>query len=134
MVVDDELAESTWEQELYAAGVLEDAELFFMGIKEAIRRFSEFQDRSRPGALLTRGTSAMRALAEAGLLEGKRVNVGGLHHAPGRRQAADYVFLGPEEAADLRAISERVEAVSARDVPTAPRVSLARLLDAEHGS
>ncbi len=72
----------------------------------------------------------MRAIAEAGLLEGRRVNVGGLHESEGRSRALRYVSLRPDEADDLRAIAAAGARVSARDLPTSRKVDLAELLDA----
>lgn len=130
LVVDDPLAASDWEQELYAAGVPDGLEVTFLGTEEAVRRLEEFDARPEAGALLTRGTRAMRALAEAGLLKGRRVNVGGIHAAPSRRRALDYVYLGADEVADLRAIGEGARSVAARDLPLSPKVPLVELLDA----
>lgn len=130
LVVDDLLAASDWEQELYAAGVPDGVGVAFLGTAEAVRRLDEFDARPEPGAVLTRGTRAMRALAEAGLLRGRRVNVGGIHAGPSRRRALDYVYLGADEAEDLRAIGEGSLSVTARDLPPSPDVPLAELLDA----
>lgn len=128
VIVDDLLAASDWEQELYAAGAPESVDVVFLSIPEALERLEEIRCRGSRGALLTRTTEAMRALAEAGLLEGRQVNVGGLHAAPQRREALSYVHLSPREVEDLRAIAARADSVSARDLPTAPEVGLRKLL------
>jgi mannose/fructose/N-acetylgalactosamine-specific phosphotransferase system component IIB len=127
-VVDDALAESAWEQELYGSALPQGVEVEFLSVEEATRRFEELDARPDRGALLTRGTGAMRALAEAGHLEGRRVNVGGLHDAPGRGRVLDYVYLGTSERADLAAIARRAGTVSARDLPTAAAVPLEKVL------
>lgn len=128
VIVDDPLSESVWEQELWAAGVPDRVEVLFLSVREAVERIGEVARRPGSGAVLTRGTAAMRALAEAGLLEGRRVNVGGLHASPDRRPALPYVHLSPAEEEDLRAMEERAGSVTARDLPTAPEVSLEELL------
>lgn len=127
IVVDDELAASTWEQELYRSGAPRDVEVVFITVEEAVRRFPALEERRGRGALLTRETGAMRRLAESGRLRRHRVNVGGIHAAPGRRKALDYVYLGQSEEEDLVAIRRSVEAVSARDLPTSPEVPLEEL-------
>lgn len=124
VVVDDALAGSEWEQELYASALPDGITAEFLRVDEAIRRFDELDGRSGPGALLTRGTAVMRELAEAGLLEGRRVNVGGLHDGPDRERVLDFVYLGPGEREDLKTISARAARVTARDLPTAAEVRL----------
>lgn len=131
VVVDAELAASPWEQELYASGVPDGTETLFLSPEEAVRRFEELDGRPGTGALLTRDTGAMRRLAGAGLLEGRRINIGGLHAAPGRRRVLDYVYLSHEQEADLRAIRGRVASVAARDLPTTPAVALEALLGSD---
>lgn len=128
VVVDDALAESAWEQELYGSALPQGVEVEFLSVEEAARRFEELDARPDRGALLTRGTRAMRALAAAGHLEGRRVNVGGLHDAPGRIRVLDYVYLGTTEREDLAAIARCARTVSARDLPTATEVSLDKVL------
>lgn len=133
VVVDDRLADSEWEQELYASGIPDEAEALFVTPDDAVRRFEELDARPGTGALLTRGTSAMRRLAVAGVLEGRCVNLGGLHAGPGRRKVLDYVYLSEEEEADLEEIRARAGSLTARDLPTAPSVELDQLLGSRAG-
>jgi PTS system mannose-specific IIB component/fructoselysine and glucoselysine-specific PTS system IIB component len=129
VVVDDDLAESDWEQELYAGGLPAAAEAYFLSEVEAARRFRQLDGRPGAGALLARTTAAMRRLAETGVLSGRTVNVGCLGAAPDRRRSLDYVYLSPDEAADLRVLAGRAQRVEARDVPSAQAVALDRLLE-----
>lgn len=129
VVVDDLLVESEWEQELYASGLPAGTEAYFVSVSEAIQRFAELDAQPGRGALLTRGTTAMRKLADAGLLTGRRVNIGGLHAEIGRRRVLDYVFLKTDEADDLRTIGQKAASVAARDLPTSREVSLDEVLD-----
>ena len=128
VVVDDMLAASPWEQDLYSAGLPPEERAFFVSTAEAIDRFVEMDTRPGRGAVLTRGTRAMRALAEAGLLRDRRVNVGGLHSGEDRVRSLDYVFLSDEEAADLAVIAEHAGDVTARDLPSSREVPLGELL------
>lgn len=128
VVVDDTLAASTWEQDLYSAGLPPEERAFFLSTDEAIEQFAELDSRPGRGAVLTRGTTAMRALAETGLLRDRRINVGGLHAGEDRRRSLDYVFLSPDEAADMAAIAELSGEVTARDLPSSREVPLRELL------
>ncbi|MEE9206778.1 MAG: PTS sugar transporter subunit IIB [Gemmatimonadota bacterium] len=130
IVVDDGLTSASWEQDLYAAAVPAEAEAVFLSVQETVERFAEFDGRPDRGALLTRGTGAMRVLAEAGLLRNRRINVGGLHSAPGRRRALDYVYLDQSSEQDLRVLAEHGGRVTARDLPSGREVGLDDLLNA----
>lgn len=130
VVVDDDLAGSEWEQDLYAAGLPPGATVEFLSLAEITDRLPGLIAAPGKGAVLTRSTAAMRAIADAGLLEGRRVNVGGLHEGEGRREALRYVSLRPDEADDLRAMAATGVKVSARDIPTSRQVDLDELLEA----
>lgn len=130
VIVDDELAQSRWEQDLYMAGLPGGVEAAFVGVEEAKRRFEELDALPGRGALLTRGTGQMRELASAGLLRDRTVNVGGLHAGEGRRRALGYVYLRPADVEDLRAMACMVRRISARDLPMSREVGLEELIDA----
>ena len=70
----------------------------------------------------------MLSLAEDGLLDGASVNVGGVHHAPGRTQVCSYLYLDDEDRKRLQRLEELGVNVTARDLPDSQRVSLATLL------
>ncbi|MXW67499.1 MAG: PTS sugar transporter subunit IIB [Gemmatimonadales bacterium] len=123
VVVDDALASSEWEQELWASALADEESAEFLGVDEAARSFGELSARAERGALLTRDTATMRALAEHGCLDGRAVNVGGVYPAGGRKKILDYVHLSPEEVEDLLLIGEHAS-VSARNLPTASEVRL----------
>lgn len=127
VVVDDRLARSAWEQEIWASALGGATTVDFLSVAEAVRRFEELDGRRERGVLLTRDPATMRALAERGCLDGRAVNVGGLHAAPGRRKVLDYVYVSAGELEDLRRIGRRCS-VAALDVPTARAVALRDLV------
>ncbi len=128
LVVDDELAASDWEQDLYRLGA-GDAETIFAPV-EAARASLELWDGQSPRSiLLTRDVAAMARLAGGGRLEGSAVNLGGVHHAEGRREVLTYLHLSDEDREHLRALRAGGVRVSARDLPDSTKVPLDRLLD-----
>lgn len=135
VVVDGELAESPWEQELYLGAVPAGVEVLFLAPEAPAEELEEARDRAGVGCLLTRGTAAMRRLAERGFLGGVAVNVGGLH-AGGERdvRVTDYVHLSPEERDDLRVVARHADALAARDLPDSRPVPLADRLSAGGGA
>jgi mannose/fructose/N-acetylgalactosamine-specific phosphotransferase system component IIB len=128
VVVDDELRESSWEQDLYRLGLPEGTTVEFLTVDQVSSRLEILNVDRRRTVLLTRSLAAMKGLAEQGILRGREVNVGGLHYAAGRTERLSYVFLGEAEEADLRAIVEQGVGVSARDLPGSRSVGVTSLL------
>lgn len=128
VVVDDELSRSAWEQELYAVGVPYDVEAEFLDVKTAEERLQAWQSSGERVLLLTRDIHTMSRLAESGKLRGAEVNIGGIHHAPGRRQVLRYVYLSDTEKQELETLSGMGVKVMARDLPSAKGVGLDELV------
>lgn len=128
VLVDDEVAASDWEQELYRMGVPPDMEVYFDAVDTAAASLSRYQDDDRRGLLLTGDIGTMQRLVDATDAI-TRVNVGGIHHKPGRTQRLRYVFLTPAEEDQLRALAARNIEVTAQDVPAARPVPLEELLE-----
>ena len=100
-LVDDDVAASDWEQELYRMGVPPDMEVFFESVESAAQSLDRYRADERPGILLTGDIGTMRRLIDAagGITS---VNLGGIHHRAGRTQRLRYVFLAPDEERALR--------------------------------
>ena len=128
IVVDDALADSDWEQELYTLGMPAELESSFESVDEARAHLQEWRDSAERIILLTRDVHTMRMLAEGGLLRGDEVNIGGIHHADGREPVLPYVFLSAAESRELTQLTEEGALVSARDLPGARRVAVEALL------
>lgn len=130
VLVDDEVAASDWEQELYRMGVPPEMEVHFDSVDEAAANLLKYQDDLRPGMLLTGDIETMVRLVEATRAI-PSVNIGGLHHRPGRVQRMRYVFLSADEEAALRSLAASGVAVSAQDVPAARPLPLDEMLSGE---
>lgn len=128
VVVDDALADSPWEQELFTMGLLGELAASFNTVAEARAQLPGWRAAPERIIVLTRDVATMRQLAEGGLLRGEQVNIGGIHHATGRRQVLPYVYLSEDEARQMSALSEEGAVVSARDLPASRRVELNDLL------
>jgi mannose/fructose/N-acetylgalactosamine-specific phosphotransferase system component IIB len=135
VLVDDEVAGSDWEQELYRMGVPPEMDVHFVSVDDAARHFAEYKADPRPGIVLTGDIATMRRLVDAvARAEGngavRQVNLGGLHHRPGRAQRMRYVFLTGEEEGALRDLAARGVTVTAQDVPATRPVPLDEVLAA----
>jgi mannose/fructose/N-acetylgalactosamine-specific phosphotransferase system component IIB len=129
VLVDDAVAASEWEQELYRMGVPPEMDVFFHSVADATGRLDAYRQDRRRGMLLTGDVRSMACLVAAGGIPA--VNVGGVHHKPGRVQRLRYVFLNADEEAQLREIAGRGVEVAAQDVPAAWPVPLDELLRSE---
>jgi len=126
VLVDDTVATSDWEQELYRMGVPPEMEVYFHSAADAIEAVPKYVADSRRGIVLTGDIATMQRLVDGGVVDA--VNVGGIHSRPGRAQRLRYVFLSPDEESQLRALAARGVKVSAQDLPGARSVSLDDLL------
>jgi len=130
VVVDDDVASSEWEQELYRMGVPPEMDVHFHTVADAARLHGTYQHDPRPGLLLTGDVGTMRRLVDASG-DVRTVNIGGIHHRAGRVQRLRYVFLTPVEEVELRALAARGVTVTAQDVPSAREVPLDDILSAD---
>lgn len=132
VLVDDEIARSDDEKELYRMGTPPEMDVSFHTVDAAIGALPAYRADPRPGILLTGDVASMlRLVSDGGVRE---VNIGGIHHRADRRQRLRYVFLSPGEELGLRQMVEKGATVTARDVPAADPVDLRILLEAEAGA
>ena len=99
-------------------------------VTSAAKRLGEYQRDVRPGLLLTGDIETMTRLVEA-TGDVSTVNLGGIHHKPGRVQRLRYVFLSGQEEKALRALAASGVVVSAQDVPAGRPLSLDEVLSGE---
>lgn len=128
VVADDEIAGSAWEQELYCLGVPPEMEASFVTVAEARARLPEWRGGAKRVIVLLRDVPSLARLGEGGALEGDEVNLGGVHHAEGRKRVLPYLHLGPGDRDTLRGLGAAGARVSARDLPATRAVPLDELL------
>jgi mannose/fructose/N-acetylgalactosamine-specific phosphotransferase system component IIB len=127
ILVDDQVAASDWEQELYRMAVDPDIEVRFVSVADATSHLREWQDNGKRGLVLTADLESMAALHSANPEIIHRINLGGIHHRPGRRERLPFVYLTDQELHTLNALEERGAVITAQDVPTTPPVALRSL-------
>jgi mannose/fructose/N-acetylgalactosamine-specific phosphotransferase system component IIB len=130
VLVDDLVASSEWEKELYRMAVPPEMEIYFADVETAVRDHARYASDPRPGLLIAGDISSMHRLVNGVKAIGS-VNIGGIHHRGGRRQKLRYVFLTPEEEGELLALEAAGVEVTAQDVPGAPAIPLAEILAGE---
>jgi len=124
VLVDDEVRESEWEQDLYRMGVPPHIEIVFASVAEAAERLPAWESDARVGILLVPDIDTAVALAKRSDRV-KRLNVGGIHHRAGRTERLRFVYLTDDERVKLRQLAAAGVDVTAQDVPTARAVPLA---------
>ena len=118
VLVDESVAASDWEQELYRMGVPMEMDVYFHDVNGAVEALPGYRADPRRGLLLTGDIETMQRLVDRdGAITA--VNLGGIHHKAGRTQRMRYVFLTEEEADALRRMSTAGVTITAQDVPTA---------------
>lgn len=127
VLVDDLVASSDWEKELYRMAVPPEMELCFASVETAIRDHARFAADPRPGILIAGDISVMHRLV-SGVKAIGSVNLGGIHHRAGRQEKLRYIFLTPQEERELRSLESAGVEVTAQDVPGARAVALAEIL------
>jgi PTS system mannose-specific IIB component/fructoselysine and glucoselysine-specific PTS system IIB component len=127
VLVDDQVAASGWEQDLYRMAVTGDIDVEFAAVADAERRLRDWQSDERRTLVLTGDLQTMAALHAADPVTVHRINLGGIHHRAGRRERLPYLYLTDEEMARLAELEAAGAAIAAQDPPTTPPVSLKAL-------
>jgi mannose/fructose/N-acetylgalactosamine-specific phosphotransferase system component IIB len=127
VLVDDTVAASAWEQDLYRMAVSPEVEVRFASTSEAVTHLHEWQGNGRRSLLLTGDLETIAALHAADPLAVHRINLGGIHHRPGRRERLPYLYLTDEELRGLQRLESTGAVITAQDLPTTPPVDLRSL-------
>ena len=126
VLVDDDVAASPWEQDLYRMAVPPELQVEFVDTAAARGRLAGWQAGATAVLILTGKVETMAHLLE-GLSDPPPVNLGGIHHRAGRTERLPYVYLTDEELRELRRLEDAGVEVTAQDVPSAGAVRLGSL-------
>jgi mannose/fructose/N-acetylgalactosamine-specific phosphotransferase system component IIB len=127
VLVDDIVASSDWEKELYRMAVPPEMDIYFADVAAAIRDHSRYASDPRRGILISGDIDSMYRPVKGVKAIGS-INLGGIHHRAGRTEKLRYVFLTPEEEKQLRDLESAGVEVTAQDVPSAHIVPLSDVL------
>jgi mannose/fructose/N-acetylgalactosamine-specific phosphotransferase system component IIB len=127
VLVDDVVASSQWEQDLYRMAVPSEIEVRFTTVLDASAHLAEWQADGRRTLVLTGDLPTMAALHGASPSAMQQINLGGIHHRPGRRERLPYLYLTDDELRSLQALEAAGADIHAQDLPTSPPVALRSL-------
>jgi mannose/fructose/N-acetylgalactosamine-specific phosphotransferase system component IIB len=127
VLVDDEVRASPWEQELYRMAAPREIAVEFLSAAEAAKFLAGWEaGRERvlvlAGSIDTVGELIRRA---PGII--RRLNLGGIHAGPGRRERLRYLYLSEAEIDALDALARDGIEVAAQDLPSSRPVVLGEL-------
>jgi len=126
VLVDDAVAASAWEQDLYRMAVPPEMQVEFVSTEQARQKLPAWRQGALDVLLLTGDIETMARLL-AGVPQPPAVNLGGIHHRAGRTERLPYIYLSDQELAALRELEASGVRVSAEDVPGAGAVGLRAL-------
>jgi len=123
-LVDDGVAASEFEQDLYRMAAPPEVEVEFLTEAAAPERVTVLGSLPERVLVLTGTVAGMTSLARATAAI-RAVNLGGVHDGPGRREYLRFLYLTDAERADLEALAAGGVLVSAQDLPSSAPVALA---------
>ena len=124
-VVDDGVAASEWERQLFqdaAPGI----DVHVATVEEAAVAYASEAAAAGNAFLLVRDLATACRLLAAGA-RAHEWNVGGLHYAPGKDKVNDYVYLDAADRADARALLRQGATLTVQDVPASEPSPLTKL-------
>ena len=124
VLADDEVAKSAWEQDLYRMAVPSGLEVVFATVAVAGALLRSWESDTRRTAVLLGSIEAAAQLFHAAPGVVRKINLGGIHHRPGRVERLPYVYLSPEEYRLLTELAAEGAEIAGQDLPTATPVPL----------
>lgn len=127
ILVDDQVAGSDWEQELYRMAVTPEIEVRFVTMADAATQMPEWQANGARALVLTGDLETMAALRASNPDVVQKINLGGIHHRAGRRERLPFIYLTDQELRALQALEAGGAVITAQDLPTTVPVALKAL-------
>ena len=124
VLADDEVAKSAWEQDLYRMAVPGGLEVVFATVATAGAQLRGWASDNKRTAVLLGSIEAVAQLFHSAPTVVRKINLGGIHHRPGRVERLPYVYLSPEEHRLLTELAAEGAEIAGQDLPTATPVPL----------
>jgi mannose/fructose/N-acetylgalactosamine-specific phosphotransferase system component IIB len=126
VVANEEIAADPWQARVYAATVPPSIEVRALGLPDAAVALQDPHHdlgRFERAFLITGSPGDMHALVAQGL-ELERINIGGVHFAPGKQEMLEGIYVDRDDLAVLRALMRRGIRLAAQAVPGSREVLL----------
>ncbi|MCK4223822.1 MAG: PTS sugar transporter subunit IIB [candidate division Zixibacteria bacterium] len=128
VLVNDQVAQNTWERELYLACVPPEIKATILSVDEGVAKILQNGFEGKKAVILVDSPFEILRMVEKGV-KIDSVNVGGVHFKTNRKKILPYLYLSPEEiSAFMKIISAGIKC-ECRDVPLAEKHDLSSLFD-----
>lgn len=128
ILVNDEVSGTPWKRELYGESDSLGTAVTVLSIADFLSEIGTDPWADERAILVVESPADLARLVEGGLSI-EEANVGGMHHAPGKREVLPYVYVDDGDVAAMREIIGSGVRLTARDVPQASSVDVGKLLD-----
>ncbi len=127
LLCNDQIAASQWERELYTGGASDDAPIEVLSLREAAESLAGNRFAKERLFLIVESPRDVLRLLDLGVPI-TEVNVGGMHHRPGKQQVAPYLFVDEHDRDWFQQLHARRVHLVGQDLPTGKKIDLAKLL------
>ncbi len=127
LLCNDEIAGSQWERELYTGGASDGVAVEVLSVREAAQRLTKSRYGEERLFLLVESPKEIVELLDQGVSI-TTVNVGGMHHRPGKKQVAPYLFVDDQDRHWFQELYARHVELVGQDVPSGKKLDIPKLL------
>jgi len=128
VLVNDQVAQSPWERELYLACVPPEMKTTILAVDEGVGKILQNGFKGERAVILVDSPFDILRIVEKGI-KINSVNVGGVHSKTKRMKILPYLFLSQEEISAFKRIISSGIKCECRDVPLAEKHDLSSLFD-----
>lgn len=127
ILVNDEVARTPWKRDLYAGTDTLGTAVSVLAGDDFLKGVGADTWACERAIVVVESPRDLAGLLKGGLRI-EEANVGGMHHAPGKREVLPYVYVDDDDVSAMREIVELGVRLTARDVPQAASVDVGELL------
>ena len=130
LILNDKVATTPWESELYLACVPPEIKASIFSIEEGSLKINKGEfEKEKTLVLIDQPQDILRLVKNR--IKISEVNIGGIHFKDGRKQILSYIYLSEEEIAVFEELFELGIECFCQDVPSADKNDLKLLLEKE---
>jgi len=123
VILNDKVAATPWEKELYLAHVPPEMKASVFSLNEGLKKILQWEFEKERTIVLLETPQDLLRLAQQGVKIAE-VNLGGMHFKEGRKQLLPYVYLSEQERAVFEKLFKLGIKVICQDLPTAEKKDL----------
>jgi len=125
----DQIAQSSWEKELYLSSQMEyDFQFDIWSTEQTVAYAKSPHFQKEKALLLVESPADVLRLIHLGVSI-PSVNIGGMRHREGKKALASYIYVDEKDAEVFRKLAALGVNLEGRDVPNAKKIDILRKLD-----